>query len=111
MCNVTGCPTPTDSGRCAEHERKADRARGSSTERGYGTEHRTRFRSAVLARDRRCVLCSAPATVADHWPLSRRELVDRGLDPNDPAAGRGLCRRCHSIETAKWQPGGWAAQR
>ncbi|AGL13864.1 hypothetical protein [Actinoplanes sp. N902-109] len=49
------------------------------------------------------------STVADHYPLSRRELADRGLNPDDPTAGRGLCKRCHDKSTAVHQPGGWAA--
>jgi 5-methylcytosine-specific restriction protein A len=44
---------------------------------------------------------------ADHWPLSRRELVEQGLDPDDPKHGRGLCTSCHSRSTAREQPGGW----
>ncbi|MEU6709988.1 hypothetical protein ABZ897_00800 [Nonomuraea sp. NPDC046802] len=50
-----------------------------------------------------------PSTVADHHPLSRRELVARGLDPDDPQYGRGLCTSCHGKETAAnpEQAGGW----
>lgn len=50
-----------------------------------------------------------PAVIADHYPLSRKELLARGLDPDDPRHGRGLCKRCHDQETADRQPGGWAA--
>ncbi|MFD9064197.1 HNH endonuclease [Kitasatospora purpeofusca] len=86
--------------------------RPSSTAQGYGPRHRARFRAAVLRRDPRCVLCrKALATEADHYPLSRRTLVERGLDPDDPQHGRGLCKPCHSRETAEHQPGGWAAQQ
>jgi len=42
---------------------------------------------------------------ADHWPLSKRELVERGLDHNDPTRGRGLCGLCHASATAQHQPG------
>lgn len=48
------------------------------------------------------------ATVADHHPLSRKQLIDAGLNPDDPNAGRGLCKPCHDRETATNQPGGWA---
>jgi len=59
-----------------------------------------------------CVLCNeALSTVADHWPLSRRELSARGMDPDDPQYGRGLCDHCHNQETAANQPGGWNAQK
>lgn len=87
---------------CATHYRQADRRRGTSTQRGYGKAHRTLFRPAVLERDPICVMpdCDAPATEADHYPLTRRELVAKGLDPDDPKHGRGLCKRCHSRHTA-----------
>ncbi|CRK55446.1 hypothetical protein [Alloactinosynnema sp. L-07] len=53
--------------------------------------------------------CTDPSTVADHWPLTRRELVAQGLDPDHPARGRGLCGRCHSRVTAtdRRTRGGW----
>lgn len=55
-----------------------------------------------------CVLCNvALSTVADHYPHSRRELIDMHMNPNDPQFGRGLCHQCHSTETAQHQPGGW----
>lgn len=97
------CPTCT-----ADTQRTSDRDRGSATTRGYGAEHRERFRRGVLARDRVCVLCHLhPATRADHYPRSRRELVLLHLDPNDPVHGRGLCATCDSSQTAGRQPGGW----
>lgn len=107
------CPAIIDSGTrcqpCAQAKARIhDHARGSSTERGYtGAGHKS-FRREVLKRDPICVVCKrAWANVADHWPLSRKQLVDRGLDPNDPAHGRGLCADCHNKETAIHQPGGW----
>lgn len=90
-------------------QRASDLARGSSTRRGYGRAHRTRFRPGVLARDPVCVICNLRvSTVADHYPLSRRELVDAGMDPDDPVHGRGLCAPCDRRQTAQRQPGGWA---
>lgn len=113
-CPVAGCFNLTNGGRCADHKRESDQARGTSTERGYKTRgHLRRFRPGVLARDQLCVLCvdegrpPTLATVADHWPLSRRELLEQGLDPDDPQHGRGLCKRHHDRETARHQPGGW----
>ncbi len=110
VCSVPGCPRLTTASRCAEHDHTADLARGGARQRGYGKAHE-RFRRTVLRRDPQCVLChSAPSTEADHWPWSRRELVARGLNPNDPQYGRGLCSTCHKQQTAKHQPGGWAAR-
>lgn len=103
-----GCSTPTPSGRCPTCKAKADRARGTAAERGYRSAGHRRFRELVLQRDPICVACQlAPSTVADHWPLSRRELVAQQLDADDPARGRGVCKRCHDRSTARHQPGGW----
>ncbi|MCQ9367963.1 hypothetical protein NQ036_06855 [Brevibacterium sp. 91QC2O2] len=113
-CNEPGCVEliPKPQARCDRHRRQADRRRGTAAQRGYGREHRARFRPGVLARNPICVICfRAPAVVADHYPMSRRELVDAGLDPNDPQYGRGLCIPCHSRETAENQPGGWNDRR
>lgn len=109
VCSVKGCPTLTDAGRCTEHRRTADQARRADGN-PYSSVGHLRFRYVVLAMNPICVLCrTARATVADHYPLSRRELIRRGLDPNDPQHGRGLCKRCHDTETAQHQPGGWNA--
>lgn len=119
VCTVPGCPEFTQGGRCPEHQRAAEKRRGSARQRGYGGQHETRFRPGVLAKHPTCVCtdqqhghgqpCGQPSVHADHHPLSRRELEARGLDPNDPQYGRGLCGPCHSSETAKAQPGGWNA--
>lgn len=107
-CSVAGCPVLVQTGRCPEHRRAADRARGTSKERGYDTPGHRRFRRLVLRRDPICTVChTALSTVADHYPVSRRDLVAHGADPNDPQAGRGVCKPCHDRETARHQPGGW----
>jgi 5-methylcytosine-specific restriction protein A len=109
VCSRPGCPNWQP---CPEHHRESDRARGTSTQRGYSGQHESRFRRGVLARDKTCVCvdgrcrhhdgpCTAPATDADHWPLSRRQLVTTGQDPNDPQYGRGLCGRCHAARTGR----------
>jgi 5-methylcytosine-specific restriction enzyme A len=87
-------------GLCRPHylqkEQHRNLRRGSAAQRGYDQDHRELFRAPVLERDLWCVVCDdAPATVADHYPLSRKELVAQGLDPNDPEHGRGLCKPCH----------------
>ena len=109
-CPTPRCPELTAGGPCAACTAKREQQRGTAAQRGYGRSHVKRFRPAVLAKNHGlCVLCSiAAATVADHWPRSRRELELAGLDPNDPAHGRPLCSHCHSVETARLQPGGWA---
>lgn len=82
-----------------------DLKRGNATQRGYDHHHRDIFRKAILQRSPQCVLCPALATVADHYPRSRRELVRCGMDPNDPQYGRALCKACHDTHTAHTQIG------
>jgi 5-methylcytosine-specific restriction protein A len=110
-----GCGALVERGRCADCSSAAEQRRGSATARGYGRRHRSGFRRGVLERDICCVLCRENglwtlATVADHHPLSRRELVERGMDPDDPEHGRGVCKPCHDKSTAVEQPGGWNAR-
>jgi len=116
VCSTPGCPAiyPRSEGsRCQAHRRAADKARGSATDRGYASRGHRSFRNQVLQQTPICCLCSLrEATVADHYPISRRDLVEFGMDPNDPSRGRGLCGPCHSRETAKNpdQAGGWNAR-
>ena len=118
-CSQPGCPEIVQSGRCDSHKREAERTRGTASQRGYGHKHRTGFRAAVLRRDPLCRCTDdhrghcgglAASTDADHHPLDRRELERRGLDPNDPERGRGLCAACHRWSTSQAQPGGWHAR-
>ncbi len=111
VCSTPRCPTLVTAGRCPKCEAEAEARRGSASQRGYTSAGHRRFRTAVLRRDPLCVLCQAPSTVADHHPLSRRELVEQGLNPNDPECGRGLCASCHGKETGRHQPGGWNRPR
>ncbi len=99
------CPTVITTGsRCTDCQAKADRARGTAHQRGYTSIGHQRFRRAVLGRDPVCVLCrTAWSTVADHHPISRADLVDQHLNPDDPNRGRGLCKRCHDRHTASTQ--------
>ncbi|GAA0599806.1 hypothetical protein GCM10010394_31620 [Streptomyces crystallinus] len=109
-CSAPGCPELTArGGRCEAHRREAEQQRGTSAERGYTTRWQ-RIRKAYLYRNPWCLLCGRTATVADHFPHSRRELVAQGVaDPDAFNRLRPLCTTCHNRETAKRQPGGWAA--
>lgn len=110
VCNVHGCPELFNGpgGRCPTHTRQADRGRGTPTQRGYTSAGHQQFRGDVLTRDPICTNChQAFSTIADHYPRSRRELIELHLNPNDPQYGRGLCKPCHDHSTAQHQPGGW----
>lgn len=112
-CSRPGCPerVPLGQGQCDTHRAEGETRRGTAGQRGYDHRHEATFRTDVLARNPICVLCRRrPSTVADHHPKSRRQLVQLGLDPNDPKRGRGLCKPCHDAETARLQPGGWHAR-
>jgi len=108
VCSSPTCPTlHQGKGKCPECRAKAESARRPNGN-PYSTRGHQAFREAVLARDPICVLClRARATVADHFPIERRDLVSMGLDPNDPQCGRGLCKTCHDQHTAATSPGGW----
>lgn len=112
VCSKPGCWRLSSGGRCDVCRQEAEQARGSASQRGYGSKHRDRFRTGVLAKDPVCTMpeCTEPSTDADHHPLSRKELVRRGLDPDDPRHGRGLCSTHHKQETGRLQPGGWNAR-
>jgi 5-methylcytosine-specific restriction protein A len=115
-CTTPGCANrAAEGGRCpACRSRRRDtgaQLRGTAAQRGYDARWRGR-RTPYLAEHPACALCGRAATVADHWPLSRRQLVDRGdPDPDAPGHLRPLCRPCHAAETARHQPGGWARER
>ena len=113
VCTTPACPTLCSGGRCDGCKQQAEQARGTAAQRGYGTAHRNRFRKGVLRKHPTCVVCrTARATVADHYPVSRVDLIAQGLDPNDPQYGRGLCHSCHGRETQAnpAQRGGWNAR-
>lgn len=88
--------------------------RPTTAQRGY--DARWQRQRARFLHGKLCILCLAeghhvPATVADHHPKSRRELLALGVpDPDADHLLRPLCARCHNRETAKHQPGGWHAR-
>lgn len=117
VCTTPGCGTlHQGTGKCDGCKAKADRDRRPEGN-PYNTRGHHSFRETVLARNPRCVCpgdcgkhtsrCGAQATIADHYPHERVDLITMGLDPNDPRYGRGLCKGCHDATTARRKPGGW----
>ncbi len=114
VCTEPGCPVIVTKGRCSKHGPIA-RIRPSITAQGYGARWR-KVRDAFIAAHRVCAgdgagghhrNCNGLATVADHDPITRRELVERG-DPA-PDAWHHLVPRsaaCHGRKTALYD-GGW----
>lgn len=110
-CRYTGCPKLVPNGYCAEHrqfardprekQRRLDRRRGTSTERGYDVDWR-RFRRWFLLSHPLCADCMdtgryVTATEVHHL-VKVRDDRERRLDA---ANCRALCRRCHGVRTAR----------
>lgn len=121
VCSTPGCPTLHQGvGKCPDCKAKADKQRRPQGNPYRTPGHRLRFREGVLARNPRCVctdtghghdgMCGQLATIADHYPIERVDLVTQGADPDDPKHGRGLCKTCHDKHTAATSPGGWNAR-
>ena len=110
-CTMPGCTNLSNTdGRCGQHQAAADRLKGTAAQRGYSGQHVTRFRRQVLTASPWCV-CGKKATVADHYPRTRKQLVKAGLDPDDPQYGRGLCAACHNRHSGLTTPGGAVGNR
>lgn len=59
VCAHPGCPALVDSGKCDQHKRADDRARGTRQQRGYNAEH-DRLRAGWKPKvDRGSVHCHA----------------------------------------------------
>lgn len=109
-CTTPGCPGRTDGGgRCARCRHLQPQPPADSSASGvYTTRWWRDRRLAFLSEHALCVLCGAAATVADHYPLSRRVMVAAGVtDPDADDRLRALCKQCHDRSTAARQPGGW----
>lgn len=107
----TGKRCPTCVGRDAAYQAdRADEASGF-----YHTAEWKRLSGHYLKHHPWCVLCEAdgrhePAKVADHYPKSRRQLLDAGIRHPDAWRWlRALCMGHHRSETNRLQPGGFIA--
>jgi 5-methylcytosine-specific restriction protein A len=89
-----------------QNKQEADKRRGTSSQRGYGSRWR-KLRSYFLANNPLCLVCQdegkvTPATVVDHHVAHKG---DESLfwDINNL---RPMCVSCHSRKTAR-QDGRW----
>jgi hypothetical protein len=96
VCSTPGCPSLTDGGPCDEHRRQRDKARGSSTARGYGAAHQaeraawdTIIESGAQVYCRRCRELIRPGMA---WDLGHTE--DRKhTHPEHQACNRATAKR------------------
>ena len=101
VCIEPECPVLTDRTRCTQHERARDRGRGSSTARGYGTQHRKlRAQLAPAAIGTTCHFCGQPILTGQKVALDHTEdrTGYRGivhLTCNAADGGRRTPRRMH----------------
>lgn len=85
VCSSPGCPVLLpQSGRCIEHARQADRARGTRQQRGYTREHdqrRADWSQLVAAGTVDCWRCRGRIHPTEPWHL--------GHDDHDRTIWRG----------------------
>lgn len=76
VCAEAGCPVLTRTTRCVDHTRERDRARGSSTARGYGSKHQAIRRDLQLRMEAgetfTCWRCGSTID-PDAWDLGHRD--------------------------------------
>lgn len=131
VCTFPGCGEwqTRGSSRCAAHTTAAksqyESERPTAKGRGYGRRWQG-IRKTILRRDPFCTCDGAPGSdgrdrcrhgltdglrcirvsnVADHYPLSRKQRLAEGLDPDALDGLRGLCTQCHNRHTGREQAG------
>jgi len=100
VCSVPGCPVLCSGGRCPSCAKDADKARGTSTQRGYGTKHineRAKWARIIARTPVSCARCHGPITSADEWQLDHNDDRTGYLGPshkgcNLSAAGKASHR-------------------
>lgn len=84
VCNVPGCPTPTQSDRCTAHRVQRERTRGTRQQRGYDREHdelRAQWQPLVAQGTILCWRCRTLIGPDQPWDL--------GHDDSDRSKYRG----------------------
>lgn len=102
-CSVSGCPTLTKNNRCPDHEREADRKRGTASERGY--DHNW----AKIANAYRQLhpFCEDPSGCIEIGVAVDHIDGEGPSGDNSDKNLRNLCKRHHDQRTARDQSGGW----
>jgi len=101
-CRYPNCRELTNERYCIQHKKQLDKQynkeRGSSTQQGYGVNHR-KLRKIILSEEPICRICrKAPSTEMDHIDGDNTNLSRENL--------QGACKSCHSRKTAK-ERGEW----
>jgi hypothetical protein len=97
ICSKPGCPAITAASLCTTHAREADKARGTSTARGYGTSHinaRKAMARQVATGNVRCARCNEFIKPGADWHLDH--------DDNDRTKYIGAsCAHCNLSAAGK----------
>lgn len=98
VCNQPGCPTLTDKpGKCAEHRRQADKARGTRQQRGYDQQHqveRARWSPLVATGNVKCWRCREHIAAGEPWDLGHDDRDrDKHRGPEHVACNRATAGR------------------
>ena len=105
VCATPSCPIVLTDGtrRCPAHDRRSPDRRPSPTARGYDAKWR-RNSARFLKANPVCAIdgCDRPSEHSDHHPLSRRELLDLGVEhPDAWERLRPLCESHHNSKSAR----------
>ena len=93
-CRKPGCPALVPRGYCKAHQQAYERARGSSSDRGYGKKWQ-QARAGFLRAHPICVDCPDPATEVDHQVPHHGDMKLFW----DKSNWRQRCKPCHSRKT------------
>ncbi|SDJ07672.1 5-methylcytosine-specific restriction enzyme A [Frankineae bacterium MT45] len=103
LCNKCRKPVRGACPTCSPADRRVvDQRRGTASARGYNSNWHRVIRRQFLRQHPLCALCGKLAMVPDHWPLTRRQLIEQGV-PNPDAFERlrPLCTDCHNRHGAR----------
>ena len=77
VCSQPGCPNLIPkAGRCTEHARAHEQARGTRQQRGYGNDHiklRAQWKPRVEAGLVDCARCHEPIHPTEQWDLGHKD--------------------------------------
>ncbi len=110
-CAYTRCPRliPNGDRYCDEHRRARDHARGSSTQRGYGSAHqreRAQWWQRMAAGEQvTCPRCGRPILPGQCWDLGHNDARDAWTGPE-----HAHCNRAAGASNSQRMREHWAKQ-